>query len=227
MALWLYLKALGRHWWSLLSCAVFTIIGVTAALENWSNGWIARVSVGAAVILFLVASALAWTDEHRAAQAEKAKNEEAPKMDIAVLNVVSKGEIGSGLTDLFLYLELVLQSPSRVSILDFSLMVFSDSNSMTLPGSEDILDWRLEKWAVDNSLSFAACAPLVKELARRGDPVQGWIHFPIPSLSEKIMRTAGLKVKLNCEHGTCYFRLDGGDIHPSGDKQCMVKIPKS
>jgi len=46
-----------------LSCAVFTIIGVIAAVMH-SNLWIVWVSSVAAFILLQVASFLAWKDEH-------------------------------------------------------------------------------------------------------------------------------------------------------------------
>jgi hypothetical protein len=66
--------------------------------------------------LLLVAAFLTWKDEYRRAEAEKAKNEAAPHVNIAVLNVVPHGRLGSGLTDLFINLDLVLESPSQVSI---------------------------------------------------------------------------------------------------------------
>ena len=59
-----FVKAVTKHWWALMSCAVFTIIGIVAAASNRSNSWIVWVSGAAAVILLLVASFLAWRDKY-------------------------------------------------------------------------------------------------------------------------------------------------------------------
>jgi hypothetical protein len=65
MALWLYLKAVVKHWWALMSCALFTLLGLYIAYANKSNDWTVRGILGLAVLLLLVACFLAWRDEHR------------------------------------------------------------------------------------------------------------------------------------------------------------------
>ncbi len=52
--------------WALLGTALFTVIGIVAAVTNQSNAWIARVSLAAACLCFLLAAYLAWCDEHKA-----------------------------------------------------------------------------------------------------------------------------------------------------------------
>jgi hypothetical protein len=182
----------------------------------------------AAAGCFLVANYAAWLAKRNELQEEKAKNEFTPQINISVLNIVTCGSLGSGLTDVFVYLELVLQSPSRVSILDCSLMLFSDYASTTIPACEDIPEWQLEKWDADNNLFHIRCEPLVKELKRRGDPVQGWIHFPLPSVAEGVMGSYGVKIELNCAHGTCYFNTTGGQIASANvstkSRRKMLKI---
>ncbi len=64
MSLWLYVKSLAKHWWALMSCAVFTGIGIAAAWLGKSNGWVVWVSCIAGSVLFVVASFLAWQVEH-------------------------------------------------------------------------------------------------------------------------------------------------------------------
>src|SRR5450755_3941920 len=64
MALWLFVKALAKHWWALMSCAVFTGIGVVAACLGKSNSWVVWASCIAGAFLFVVASFQAWNEEH-------------------------------------------------------------------------------------------------------------------------------------------------------------------
>jgi len=49
-----------------MSCAVFTFIGLYGLILQKSNGWIVGASFSAAGVLFLVATFLAWNDEHNA-----------------------------------------------------------------------------------------------------------------------------------------------------------------
>jgi len=77
-----YLKALGKHLWTLLSCAVFTIIALVAAGTNRSNTWQVWVSVGAAAILLHVASFLVWQDEcKKASEAISALDSERSRVE--------------------------------------------------------------------------------------------------------------------------------------------------
>lgn len=48
-----------------MSCAVFTFIGIYALITNQSSKWIVTASFIAAIGMFLVASFLAWHDEHK------------------------------------------------------------------------------------------------------------------------------------------------------------------
>jgi hypothetical protein len=73
--------ALLKRWWALMSCAVFTFIGLYGLILQKSNRWIIGASFFAAIVLFLVAAFLAWNDEHSA----KLKLESdviAPKIDL-------------------------------------------------------------------------------------------------------------------------------------------------
>jgi hypothetical protein len=65
MDVWLFIRALGKHWWALLSCAAFTGIGVYGAWWGKSNQWIVATSGVAALVLFIVAAFLAWNDERQ------------------------------------------------------------------------------------------------------------------------------------------------------------------
>jgi hypothetical protein len=226
MALRLYLKALGKHWWELLSCAAFTILSVVAAIKNWSNGWVAIASIGVAAILLLVASGLAWNDEYKRAEAEKAKNEAAPHMDISVLNAISYGAIGKGITDLFFYLRVVLTEPSMVSIRDCSLTIIDQSQSQRFIAIDDADNWEVMKSdSTTGGYSHVHCVPLLKELANRGEPVHGWIHISLPGIAVSFVQHRTLTIEINGLHGTCYSNLPGAMVHSDPDvKGVMRKI---
>ena len=68
-----FLRACSRRWWALMSCAVFTGIGVYAAWQNKANHWIVAASIVAGAGLFYVAAFLAWKDEHKKYLDEVAK----------------------------------------------------------------------------------------------------------------------------------------------------------
>lgn len=61
-----YIKALMAHLWPLMSCAVFTLLGMAFLATNATNKTALRITFGAAGLMFLVASFLAWRDEREA-----------------------------------------------------------------------------------------------------------------------------------------------------------------
>jgi hypothetical protein len=225
MALVLYAKALWKHWWTLLSCAVFTFISLIVALTNRSNMWIVRATGISAFALLLVASYLAWQDEYDRAEKEKGNNETAPHMDINVLSVVPHAKLQKGLTDLFLHVGLVLAEPSQVRIENFSITISDNSESSTFVAADDVDDWEHIKHEPSGDHTHMRCAPLNKELTRRGDYVRGWLHFPLPSLPESFVQYRFVMLKVNCTHGTCYTQFEGAYVHPDPyTKGVMKKI---
>ncbi len=65
MELWAYLRSLWRHWWALMSSAVFTILGIIVLALGKSKNWTLWATFGAASLMLLFASFLAWRDEHK------------------------------------------------------------------------------------------------------------------------------------------------------------------
>jgi len=79
-----FLRAVGKHWWSLLSCAFFTILGLFVAYANKSNAWVVQGSFIVAALCLLIACYRAWRDEHTALEDEIAKNQK-PELKIELL----------------------------------------------------------------------------------------------------------------------------------------------
>jgi hypothetical protein len=81
-----FLGAWLKHWWALMSCAVFTGLGVYAAWRGKTNHWIVAASIVAGVALFYVAAFLAWRDEHKRYTDEFAKQGQ-PKLTAEFMNI--------------------------------------------------------------------------------------------------------------------------------------------
>jgi hypothetical protein len=62
--LWPFLKALLRHWWALMSSALFTALSLYVVESGKSNYWSFWASIVLAVILLMMAAFLAWKDEY-------------------------------------------------------------------------------------------------------------------------------------------------------------------
>lgn len=177
-----------------------------------------------AVIAAMVTSYRVWAKEYDRAEAEKAKNETAPHMDIRWHNVIPHGALGSGVTDLFFYLELVLAEPSQLSIESFSLDIFDQGQSTAITDIDDLADWEWVRKEAGLPVRVH-CEPITKNLTRRGDPVRGWIHFPIPNLSESVVQRLGLTINVNCKTGTCYTQLEAAYTRSDPDvKGVMRKV---
>lgn len=89
--LWLATLA---YWWVLMSCAVFTFLGLYAEVFKKDNHWIIRDSFIIAGLSVIVAIALAWRDEHRKLIAEMRKNAKPlfkAEIDCVVRNARGKG----------------------------------------------------------------------------------------------------------------------------------------
>ena len=65
-ALRLFLAAMEKRWWALLSCAAFTLLALYALATNQNNHWLLVASIIAALICFLVASFGAWKEQYDA-----------------------------------------------------------------------------------------------------------------------------------------------------------------
>jgi hypothetical protein len=61
---WAFLKALFRHWWAMMSCALFTLLGIYATATNRNNSWVFWASVFLAIACVLLAAFLAWREEY-------------------------------------------------------------------------------------------------------------------------------------------------------------------
>jgi hypothetical protein len=61
----LFAKTLFKKWWTLMSCAVFTFLGLYSVVFQKSNAWIIGASIAAGLILFMWAAFLVWKEEHQ------------------------------------------------------------------------------------------------------------------------------------------------------------------
>jgi hypothetical protein len=65
MSLVRFLNAVRKHWWKLMGCAAFTLLGILVLYANKSNHWALLATFGLAAFCLLWACFLAWRDEER------------------------------------------------------------------------------------------------------------------------------------------------------------------
>jgi hypothetical protein len=144
-----------KHWWALLSCAVFTVFGVFAMMTKLPNEAVVKGSFGLALALFIVAAFLAWKSEHESYLSEVAKNERPelsgeaygfsasydarPLYDADVLNArfdIDGTDDDSGVLKANLYFNLYLYNQRDVPTLIRSIQL--DGSKLTPPLEFDI-----------------------------------------------------------------------------------------
>lgn len=79
--LWVFVKAVCGELWALLSCAIFTGIGVWQAFFEKGSHWIIQASFSAAAILLVVAMFLAWLRVYNDLEALRRKHEQ-PEIEL-------------------------------------------------------------------------------------------------------------------------------------------------
>lgn len=230
-----YLTMTAKLWGKHISGPIMALIAIAsviaaAFLRNDATFaakvvvWTAWLTALATILLLFRAQYDAWAEIHQKLDVERAKNEAAPKIDMGVMNVIPRGAIGRGLTDLFLYVRLVLGEPSQVTIRDFSLTIFDESQSLSFTAIDDVGEWEVvKKREITGDIFSVRCVPLAKQLTTRGDPVQGWIHFPVSNLVESFVYRRTLTLEVNSAHGTCYFNFAGTDALPDPDAKGTIR----
>jgi hypothetical protein len=158
----------------------------------------------------MLGAGAAWNKKRSELESEKDKNRIAPKVEIQITKTISNGALKRGVTDLFVYVILTLREPSEVFIRDFSIECVDGTDSLKCVAVNDMNQWRIKKeLKYQSGFSYIACIPVEMALTRRGDPMQGWIHFPTANWPESLLHRSKLWIKLNSAYGTCVEVVDG------------------
>jgi hypothetical protein len=80
-------NAVIKYWWSFMSSAVFTALGVYVLITSKSSQWVITATFVLAGLFVILAFGLAWKDEHAKLLTEQAKNA-APQLKIDVVELV-------------------------------------------------------------------------------------------------------------------------------------------
>jgi hypothetical protein len=168
----------------------------------------------AASTLFVLGSYAAWDKKRDELEKEKAKSEIAPDIEIQVLSLITKGKLSSGVTDLFAHIILTLRAPSEVVIKDFSITAQRGTEYINAVAIDDTTEWEVMKENPDGGYFHNRCSPIAKHLRQRGDPVAGWVHFPLENVRESWLLKSMLWVKANSLHGTCLMEAQGSHAFP-------------
>lgn len=94
----LFLKAIFRYWWALMSCAAFTFLGVWLTYENKGRDWVLWSSLVLGGVFLLVAAYKTWAAEHEHWAEERRRYDEKfkglPRLEVREIGVqISKKRI--------------------------------------------------------------------------------------------------------------------------------------
>ena len=204
-----FLKAVGQRWWALMSCAIFTGLGVFSAYANKNNTWIVEASFAAAVVCVFIACYLAWLEEHRKLLTEQAKNQGAriegeilrASIDTKVYENGTWRSIDDGIC-LTILVEAVNRSQidawnRKLPTLEISFGAESHSGTfLDLPQSQYVLEFN------DPTLAYRQMFGLLHSIWVGGSdwlpsrPRQGYLCFIVPGVDHKIIKLDPLEASI-------------------------------
>jgi hypothetical protein len=134
-------------------------------------------SLGAAVVMLLVASALAWNDEHKRTLVLEA-DVQSLKLVPAQFKLkpieLRRNDLSStAKRDVFLPVKVELIAPLEVDIDGYTLEISRDGVIEEFGVGNDVSEWNLY---IDSSFNSMPMRSLPKKL-RSGRGAEGWLHF--------------------------------------------------
>jgi hypothetical protein len=223
MVIWLYFKAVGKHWWTLMSCAAFTILGTYGIHAKKTDQWIVNSTFAMAAVFLLIGCFLAWIDLHKLLIAEKLRGDQLEaklaaiplKLSITVEDFFRRAsfETHAHLNfDFFLYICIRLLAPSSITV-EYALEVIAPTSA--LPSSQvlDMNSWAKTKFVEPDPFGTTAppilyALPPLPTLLELGHPVNGWLHFRTTGLPDSELLKCRLRLLAKSSHGTEFFDVD-------------------
>jgi hypothetical protein len=233
MALWLYIKAVGKYWWALMSCALFTLLGIYILHANKSNYWAVNATFAVAGLCLLVACFLVWNDEHRAFLKEKEKNSkplfegyfwrvvmglsdsEVMTVDqyTQTLKILQKGNLKRAVTaNIDILTELFIEniSPGLAQVIHIELLIILGDTRITLESTDELDKYALAKTTPKKS-------PLLSHIDVQDAPKE-----PLPDLRTSLMGNTPLGTGIKPKAGSSLertisiptiYRREKGDLN--------------
>ena len=98
----------------------------------------------------------------------------------------------------------------------------SQGISISFPGIEDVNRWGRVTHNDQAEYKGFVMQPLSRNLAQRGNPVTGWLHFRLELLESQIFNST-LRLKVNTAHGTCSKDVNGGLAFPDPKNKGVIR----
>lgn len=202
----LFLKAILRHWWALMSCAAFTLLGVWATYAQKDRLWIVGASLGLALVCLVVAAYRTWADEHEAWSKENQmvrRLMEEPTLAIAVHGIPTHVAVRDQLFVILPDVSIANQSHGlRVAITaDLWMLRDGGMEGWCAPESKPVEVWEQSQHSYRNK---HLTLPFNLE-PRSAD--QGYLAF-----CHQVLRGVANEPLQN-EHGHWRYRIDFKDMH--------------
>lgn len=170
MEILIFVRALIRYWWALLSSAIFTAVGVYASYANKGNAWVFRASLTAASISILGACFLAWRDIYRQLKSLQASIS-MPLLNVELLRYtwLPERKYDRLIIEIYVLVRLTNVGNAATTIHKYDLWVF-DSTEKTF----DSAPCKMRRNALALEQQITSEKPL-----KRGIHVEGWLCFEL------------------------------------------------
>jgi hypothetical protein len=202
----LFLKAIFRHWWALMSCAAFTLLGIWATYAKKDRMWILWASFTLALGCFMFAAYRTWADQHRAwANENQIVRALTEKLDVTITVHGLYSHVAEG-DQIFVILpdvSIANQSHGLRVAITAGLWMLREGGmeGWCSPEARPVAAWEHSPHSYRNK---ALTLPVNLE-PRSAD--QGYLAF-----SHRVLRGFGNKPLLD-EHGHWRYRIEFKDIH--------------
>ena len=206
MDLRFFIGALFKRWWALLSSAVLTLLGVYALATNRSNSWVVSSTLVAAVAMLLVASALAWNDEHKKSLAledeVKRLNLVPAQFKISPIELRRNDPSTTKKRNIFVLAKVELISPAEVDVYQYILEFSKDGIVEELEAGNDVGEWILYVMGSPKNESMRARP----KKFRSGQGAEGWVHF-LTARSNYELDAGRLRLSVNSSAGDGHVEI--------------------
>ena len=193
-----------KRWWTLMSCALFTILGTYAAYAAKDGAWIVRGTFVLAVVCAILAPVLEWRREKKKrVAAEEALASIPLTLDLVIEAIarqrsagVTKGGWQHG--DLFIQASAHLHTPSSVTV-EYALDLIVDGVTTRAQPMNDLSLWHFARRQylgapmVAEALVFQEVPSLSSALSIHSKS-DGWLHFQVADKSDAEITKSRLRL---------------------------------
>lgn len=223
-----YLDAVRKHFWVLMSCAIFTMLGAWILYADKNNAWAIRATFAVAGFCLFLACFMAWRDEHKSLTTQEDRADRSQEkldaiplnLQIEIIDVFHRASFETPSywdTDFFHLVSSSLGAPQSADI-EYCLELIMQGKTIATKWIRDIDLWcRLEIVDPDpyGTRRDGVIPYLIDELPphlQMGKRVDGWLHFRLEGVStDGVFAKCKLRLIASSKYGATHDeRAEGG-----------------